>query len=205
MRGDDMANVLLWIDPHENAIRDLPRVCMKCGAPATNVRMKRFTWTPPWAPRFLKKRQLVQVPLCDAHKNYWIIRRAIIAAGFVALLSCCLVTMFAIGLSRQSDPNQTDPVMLLLCLAWMVVMASWSVFVVVFIRRGIRAERITDRDITLTNVSAEFARVLREEDEAYERDLDRKMSGRWRDRGTEGQGAVERIEPASDLPPPRAE
>jgi hypothetical protein len=144
----------------------------------------------------------VEVPLCNAHRNYWIIRRAIIVGGFVVLVGCCFGTMFAVGFSRGMDPNRTDPVMLLVCLAWMMVMGLWAAFVLYLIRTGIRAERITDRDITLTNVSAEFVRVLYEEDDAIERDLDRKMMGRWRDRdaGTTGKGG-DSIEAGDDRPP----
>ena len=43
-----MAQVRLWINPRENAIYDLPRVCMKCGADATSAKLKQFVWYPPW-------------------------------------------------------------------------------------------------------------------------------------------------------------
>ena len=53
-----MATVHLWIDPNDDAIRNLPPVCMKCGAPATTVQMKRFSWTATWI--FLTKYQRVE-------------------------------------------------------------------------------------------------------------------------------------------------
>src|SRR5207245_1568032 len=63
----------------------LPRVCMKCGAPATVRKSKLFIMLPRYighvwmhvpianfiVAAILTKRQRVETTLCDQHKNYW--------------------------------------------------------------------------------------------------------------------------------------
>src|SRR4051812_44877176 len=107
-----MATVTLWIDPNDDAVRNLPPVCMNCGAPATIARMKRFTWTGTWI--FLTKCQRVEVPLCERHKDYWLARRRMIGMGFVVLgvlVISSAASHIATGLIRHSKPGETDPVM----------------------------------------------------------------------------------------------
>ena len=43
-----MAEVRLWTHPRKDVIGGLPRVCMKCGAPATTSKVIQFAWYPLW-------------------------------------------------------------------------------------------------------------------------------------------------------------
>src|SRR5437660_11736174 len=82
----------------------LPRVCMRCGAPATLVKAKTFSWQPGWLLLLillgvvglvlflvlsltLSKRMRVQVPLCERHRHHWAMRNGLTLGGLVLLLA----------------------------------------------------------------------------------------------------------------------
>jgi len=210
-----MATANLWINPRENAVYDLPRVCMKCGAPATTVRKKQFSWYPPWvtiliffgvwpfliAAMILTKRQSVEAPFCDQHKNHWLIR---ILAGvliFFVLLGIGFVGLIfttALG-ANWGHENLFGFVFL----GWFAALFFCVFGMAIF--NGltmIRVTKITDREIALANVSPEFVRVLKEEEEEYERNLDRGAGDRWSDRSRRAHRPDDnRIERRNDRPP----
>jgi hypothetical protein len=190
-----MASVTLWINRRENAVYDLPRVCMKCGAEATTVRKKQFSWYPPWVSililagfwpylivvMILTKRQSVEVPFCDQHKNHWLIRTVIGLLSFGVLLGIGFVG-FIVASANAPNNNQNDDMFGFVCGGWFVLLLVWIVaYAIINSLTSIRVTKITDREITLTNVSPEFVRVLQEEEDEYERDLARDVGDRWRD------------------------
>src|SRR5579862_762141 len=161
-----MTSVTLWINPGERTVCDLPRVCMKCGAPATTVRKRIFSWYPPWvfflilpgfwpfaiARLFLTKRQGVEVPFCDEHKNHWLIRVVVGIASFFILLGLGFVALVARLHDAESDFVNHD-LLAFLFLGWFAVVVAWTIGFVVFnFLTTIRATYIVDRQITLTNV-----------------------------------------------------
>jgi hypothetical protein len=197
-----MATVTLWIDPNDDAIRNLPPVCMKCGAPATTVRLKRFTRNGTWI--FFRRCQRVEVPLCEEHKDYWLTRRRMNGVAYVAL--GVVVVSFppiqvAIDAIRGAKPGQTDQVSFLIRLGLMASLAVWLGLLSMYNKSAIRAVWITDRDITLTNVSPEFIRAL-DSEAAFDRDVSSTAVERWRDRnGPKGHPGDARVEHRDDLPP----
>jgi hypothetical protein len=194
-----MATVQLWINSPGEVIGELPKVCMQCGAPATTVRIKRFVWTPHL--NMFKRYQRVEAPFCAQHENHWLFRRRLIGAVSIILFLCGLVGMIATGASRNSIPDDTDLVMFLVGLGWSAVWLAWIAFAYFYHRSAIRVERITDQEITLTNVSPAFVVALYELGQELERNMMRDVNERWRDRRDSDSHPDARIEGAERLPP----
>jgi hypothetical protein len=78
-------------------VKNLPDVCLRCGAPATLHKSKTFSWHPPWVyvlliagllpfaivAIVLTKRRRVEAPLCEQHKHHWLIRQLLILPTFL--------------------------------------------------------------------------------------------------------------------------
>jgi hypothetical protein len=210
-----MAKVRLWINPREDAVYDLPRVCMKCGADATTVKRRQFSWYPPWVwllillsiwpfiivALILTKRQSVEIPFCDQHKNHFLVR-VLAGLGGLAVVLLLGAVGFAVVTSMAPKRNNDD-YSGLVCVAWS---ALFLVYLCVMAFIGslttIRPTRITERDITLTNVSPEFVRALEEEEADLDRDVDRDVRDRWREKRRERLRDDDRIE-RGDRPPPK--
>src|SRR5262249_33086470 len=146
------------------------RVCAKCGAPATVTRQKTFSWHPGWVFVFIllgalgillmilllifnSKRMRVPVPLFHAHRNHWSSRLLIILAGLGVLAVAA-----GIGYAVSNDEDRGTMTFLVLFgggLAWLILAIITQVSV-------IRATEITDRSITLNNVSRRFVEAVRE-------------------------------------------
>jgi hypothetical protein len=119
----------------------------------------------------------VEVPLCDAHKSYWILRRAVRVAGAVPMLICSIALMwgaFVVG---------TYAAILVPLFAALVVLGLVVTFEVIFLPKEIRVLEITARDIALTNVSPQFAHAVTEEYKVLEgsRSRDREASEKKED------------------------
>ena len=142
----------------------LPDVCMKCGAPAAARPMKTFSWVPYWARMipfgiaFMKRRR-VPIPLCERHKNHWMIRYLI---GFGGLALFLLLLGAAIALLISSD-DRTNPARdTLMALGFIVLTGAgiafltWLITLIVLLVTQINVFEITDDSIVLTNVSPDF-------------------------------------------------
>jgi hypothetical protein len=209
-----MAKVRLWINPREYAVYDLPRVCMKCGADATTVKKKQFSWYPPWisalvvvpvafiiAALVLTKRQSVELPFCDRHKNHFLIRVLAGLGGLAAVLALGAVGLAVVASLAPKQNN--DDYFGFVCLGWGALLLVYAVGIGVFSSlTTIRPTEITEREITLTNVSQEFVRALEDEEAELERDVDRDVRDRWRERRRERLRDDDRIE-RGDRPPPK--
>jgi hypothetical protein len=211
-----MAQVRLWINPRENAVYDLPHVCMVCGADATNAKIKEFQWYPPWTillillfvwpflivALVLSKRMRVEMQFCDRHKYHYVHRTLLDVAALFVLIGMGFLAFVVAGNSNPG--NQGNELVGLLCGGWLVVLVVVGIALGVFNQRStIRPTKITDRDITLTNVSPEFVRAVEEEEAALERDIDREVRERWReDRRRERRVDDDRYQRRGDLPPP---
>jgi hypothetical protein len=154
-------------------IDNLPMVCIKCGAPATVRKSKKFTWTPPevrralwWTPWIFDliltarrtKRQWVETPLCEAHKGYW--------WKLATLMNSLIVAVFALGVTaaiviwvrtRNSDLTQD------VCMGTLTAFVVLAIVATVMGKSRIRVEKITDQYIVLTGVSQKFIDAVEDE------------------------------------------
>jgi hypothetical protein len=146
----------------------LPDVCMSCGAPATVHRSKNFSWYPSWVvvimifallpglivAMVLTKKMRIDAPLCDAHRRHWSMRTAVILLGFLGCMFWTIAAAVNAGDFRANDLET------LILFSIPVVILAWLITTVVLLSTSIRASEITDRDITLTGVSAGFIEAL---------------------------------------------
>ncbi len=219
-----MAQVRLWINNRDNAIYDLPPVCMKCGAPSTTVKIRKFQWYPPWVIVFvflgvwpfvivaaiMTKRQRVEIPFCEQHKSHFLYRVLIGLGGLFGLLALGAVALF-VGIALSS-PNKGggggggggDAVLGIMCALWFVLLLVYAVGMSVFnMMTTIRPTSITDKDITLTNVAPEFSRAVEEEEDALERDAFRDRDRPREKRRPELRDDEDRVQRRPDRTPPR--
>jgi hypothetical protein len=209
-----MAQVRLWIDPRDTVISDLPRVCMKCGADATTVRKKQFSWYPPWVivliflgvwpflivALILTKRRSVEVPFCDQHKNHWLIR-ILAGGGAVAALVAAGVLAF-VAIESLAPKGKGDDLSGFLCLGWFVLLLVLAIGLAIYNNlTTIRTTEITEREITLTNVSPDFARAVAEEEAALEGDIDGEVRDRWKENRKRGPRRDDDRYERGDRPP----
>jgi hypothetical protein len=153
----------------------LPPVCMRCGAPATVVREKRFTWGPGWLMAllligllcsgplflvalvlvpFLLRTMRVPIPLCGRHRNHWIPLNVVLYGGLAtfALLISSTITLWAVGGKGELAGG--------LCFATFLFLGCWLIPAAVLQTYTIRALEITRESITLAGVAKKFVRVL---------------------------------------------
>ena len=209
--GLSVAEVRLESHPREEVIGRLPRVCMKCGAPATTAKVTQFGWYPPWVLALLPlgvlpflvvvviitKRQRVKIPFCEAHKNHFFLGRVLRALGWLGFLGA--PALFVIGIVADPKNGRLPG---LLCVGWIVLILLYFAAVRVFaLLTKIRPTEITDTTTTLTNVSADFVRAREEEDMVDEDDAwDRRDEKRRPDR----RANDDRLKPGEGQPPTRS-
>lgn len=159
------------ISSFEAARRDLPMVCMQCGAGATARRPKRFAWNPSWAYILLllgllpfilaalltTKRMTLDAPLCREHENHWSWRARFIWVGFLLF---AVVGAVALTVYTDRDRDMGDALGGLLCAGPIIVGLAWLIAAAVVQHSSIRPEEITDHDIMLVKVSPEFVEAL---------------------------------------------
>ena len=140
---------------------DLPKICMRCGAPATVYKRNKFRYRPLWAwfllgwilADLVSSEMSVTVPLCNKHKWHWTGRAALV--GF----SLPLVPIFF--LAGAFVASQYNASALWVVVPTGVLFLAWVVMAVVLLKVTIiRATEITDNSITLTAVSEEFIEAL---------------------------------------------
>jgi hypothetical protein len=159
-----MATVTLYDDEVDE--NQLPQVCMRCGAPADLQKRKRFAWRPDWVfylilvgvlpwlivHLVLSKYMTVYVPLCNQHKNHWLIRTMIALGGLAVVLGSLAVGIVLLKWAGNE-----------LLGAFVCIGALFGLIFIFEILRSssIRPSEITDRRITLTGVAEEFRAALR--------------------------------------------
>jgi hypothetical protein len=191
------------ISRFEAAERLLPPVCMRCGAEATVLKRKAFSWHPSWVlvlllagllpflilALVLTKYMTIHAPLCEEHRNHWTWRSLFTWLGLTFFL---ILGIMAIIFSVQERGPGAAAVGGLLCLGTLIGGLGWLIAAAIIQLVGIRPTEITNRGMTLTNVSPAFAdaledeRDMREEEDAYDRrprrrdwDEEREEEGPW--------------------------
>jgi rRNA maturation protein Nop10 len=162
---------------------DLPKACMRCGAPSIVNRPRKFTWHPEWITTMivfgfvclmplaiagfilsiaLTKRMRIPVPLCEKHRRRWAWRNAVGILGLVVLPVLGILGIIALS---QSQTPQDAPSTLggLFCGGTFFGLIIWLVTMAVLEGRAIRAAEITDRGITMRGISPAFLQALWEQ------------------------------------------
>jgi hypothetical protein len=185
-----MAKVRL--QSYDGRVRDLPSLCMRCGAPSSLLRYRSFSWHPGWVAILLlvgllpyvivalvlTKRARVDVPLCDKHKNHWLWR-------LLFLLGCPLLiggggVILAIALSSLEGPPKDASGWV--CAGCGLLFVFWLIAAAIIESLSIRPVQITDRTISLSGVSKDFVQAYKEELAAWENEVDEAALERWNDR-----------------------
>jgi hypothetical protein len=147
----------------------LPPVCMQCGKVATIFKAKRFSWYPSWAiylsvfvAATLTARMTVRVPLCQDHQNHWLWRALFIwiGLGIVVFLGFGALIFMA---TQEHQPGVGTPLGGLICFGSGFLALAWLIAAAIIQHTGIRPNEITDKGITLTNVSRGFIDALYED------------------------------------------
>jgi hypothetical protein len=156
--------------------RQLPRICVRCGAPAAILLNKNFAWQPYWV--FLlflagvfsliglvpfvivavifTKRMRVAVPFCGRHRGYW---RKLNVLGFGGVAAAALFVFAVSYLTFHRDQNGSDFTSWL-CVTGFSLVIVWLVGFAVMWSNSIRATDISDHSITLTGVSSGFVQAV---------------------------------------------
>jgi hypothetical protein len=184
-----MANVTL--SKYECTRGVLPRVCMRCGAPADETKTKTFSWFHPliylallagFLPFLiialvLTKRMTVDAPFCHEHRGHWI-RRTLLVTG--TLLVVLALGIGAIVYMSDQPPGAKDDLSGYLCIGAAVLLFAWLVLSMIVSLTAIRTTEITDRTITLAGVDEQFIAAL-EEDRERDREDRRDRRRRYDD------------------------
>ncbi|HZT82627.1 MAG TPA: hypothetical protein VFA26_20530 [Gemmataceae bacterium] len=177
----------------------LPDICMKCGEPAAVRKKKQFAWYPPWiaililggllpfaiVATIMTKRMKVNMPFCEQHRNYWLVRNlyGLIGLGIFLILGVAgFALAMALDIHRQGGGESAFG---LICLGWGVLFLAWLVSLVIVQSGNIKPKEITDNTITLVKVHEYFADALdedrrRDDELAREDDYDRPARPRRR-------------------------
>lgn len=158
----------------ETERRQLPMVCMVCGEPAVERLRKRFSWHPPWVIVFLfiallayvlvalllTKQMGVDVPVCRRHRYYWVKKFAVFFGSFLAAaaLSAGIIAAFA-----YLEEGQHIDVGGVACIVSAAAVVLWLVGVFFLQLFALRPVEITDRSITLANVSPKFIEAVEQD------------------------------------------
>jgi hypothetical protein len=192
--AEGIAMSVVRLESYDNEVEELPDVCMKCGAPSAVLKRKQFAWYPPWVgvlllaglipfaivAMILTKRCRVEVPLCDRHKNHWLMRQVLVICTLFALLAIVFGTFIA-----TVDNKGNDSLLGYVCGGWVILMIGWIALACVVHYTSIRPKEITDISITLASVSEQFAEAY-EAEEARRPSTDR-LDELARDRWEEGR------------------
>src|SRR5262245_30106092 len=157
----------LFLHHHETHEGRLPRVCVRCGAPATLTRSQGFFWKPwyYWLIGFfgwvLYRHTRVAVPLCAAHRAHWTWRWAVPLVLLVLIAAAGAFTFMGLDLSLGADQAKA-------LAGWVYGPAlGLAAFVLllyqVFRLTGIRATRIDRDGITLTGLSEAFVAAVNQQ------------------------------------------
>jgi small-conductance mechanosensitive channel len=147
----------------------LPKVCMVCGKRASVKRKKSFSWTPPSVmllggallSMIMAKRMKIVAPLCQGHRNHWLMRSLLVTLGFVAALLVGAIILF-VSAVKSGERGPSDTAIVAALSFGGLLFLAWIVMAIVLQHTAIRATEITDRSLTLRNVSPSFISALRD-------------------------------------------
>jgi hypothetical protein len=171
-----MATVKLYYDEVDEG--QLPRVCMRCGAPADLQKRKTFSWCPGWVHVLillgllpwlivmlvLTKRKTVYVPLCNEHKNHWFVRTMITLSGLAIVFGFFVLMVVLASTTDRQDPNAST-FGGLMCVGTLGLLLVLIIVAAYIQTTSIRPSEITASRITLTGVAQEFKEAILKQDD----------------------------------------
>jgi hypothetical protein len=149
---------------------------MRCGQASALYKDKTFSWYPPWVGvlilagllpylilvMVMTKRMTVSVPLCQQHKNHWLIRNLLIL-GILAVVAVLVIGGFVLTAAFSDQLGQRGGDLSgFICLAGGVLFLAWLIAVVIIQATAIKPSEITDDTITLNRVSDAFVDAVEE-------------------------------------------
>jgi hypothetical protein len=150
----------------------LPPLCLCCGASATRLVEKSFSWWPPWilvllitgpfwflAALAFSRRMHTRMPLCEVHRNHWMWRSWFVYGAFPILVLLGIGTIALVGDAGGSSRVVAG----LACFGTGVVVVGWLFSAILLQQLAIHASEITDRSIILTNLSPRFVEAVERE------------------------------------------
>jgi hypothetical protein len=179
-----MAEVYLRSDGGKE-ISKLPRVCMKCGAPATVRKSKLFVMLPNPHEDFLThflmhiplanivvftaltKRQRVETPFCDKHENYWWNFPLLMWMLFLATAGFAPVAVLGTAAVLKGANVEPDAANAISWIAGFSVALVGLTIIFVLLqlnKKRIRPTEITSGHICLTNVSPAFDAAVKNQE-----------------------------------------
>ena len=167
----------LKLSKREADEEELPNLCMSCGEKATVSIRKTFQWSPvryvgggPGGPGLVgsalilatSKFMTFEVPLCDSHKRQWLWPWVVmgVGLGLAFVLGPILMVVVGLGTMFAKLDYLTLPLLLVVFGFIFITTLATMIFYAVLKWRTIRADLITDKAITLSNVSDKFIRVM---------------------------------------------
>jgi len=173
----------VWLHRRDCEEGTLPRVCMRCGRPATGLVEKDLAGTLVWANPigfFLgQERSSVRVlaPTCDAHRHHWRNRRwAMLGAAAVAVVAGGGVVALGLSPGLSGTPGMGEQ--------WLLLALGYFLLIVLLgglLATGIQATVIREWGVRLFGVSREFARLYEIESGLRGVDLDALLARRPRE------------------------
>ncbi len=147
----------------------LPKVCMVCGGRASVKRKRSFSKSPSWAllaggvilASLLAKRMKINAPLCHAHRNHWLNRTLIITLTFVASFLVTVISLIVLA-AKSPQRGQGDTALAGGFAIGVLLLLGWIILAVVLQLTAIRATDVTDKSLTLKNVSPSFIEELKD-------------------------------------------
>ena len=165
----------------------LPDVCMRCSAPVfgpadedvlVDALLARMI---PFGFAFMKRRH-VPIPLCERHKNHWMIRYLFGFGGLALLLVLLFGAIALLVAATTAATPRTDSLMalgLVLLTGAGVVLLAWLITMIVLAVTQINVFEITDDSIVLTNISPDFTQAYREQRQGDVPDVDDMAHGHY--------------------------
>src|SRR5262245_36956490 len=154
---------------------DLPNVCMRCGAPATERDRRRFVSHPVWVyallpfgyipyvvvAAVLTERVRCYTLFCPRHKHHWGVRTLIIIGAFLALMAFIIGSMILVG-SLHGHVNKGTEEFLsgLVCFGAPVLVLCLLISIPIIQLTAIHPSNPTRDGLTLNGVSPAFVEAV---------------------------------------------
>lgn len=155
---------------------DLPDVCMRCEAPATERKRLRFTSHPLWCyvllpfgyipyvivAAILTERVRCHTFFCPRHKNYYRFRTLIVWGVLVVRLAFIFGGFVIAGSIADRSGKTQDILFGSLCIVSPILLFCWLISIPIMQETSIHPADVTERRLTLKHVSPAFAEAVRE-------------------------------------------